>query len=81
MSEPLLEVRGLCKQFAVADGAPIEVLRGIDLEIGAGERVAIVGPPGWENRRYSTSSAPWTARPAVKCDFAVATYSIENPTS
>lgn len=48
MSEraPLLEVRDLWKEFRVADGPPIQVLRGIDLEVRAGERVAIVGPSG-----------------------------------
>ena len=38
-SAPAISVRGLQKQF---DGKPI--LRGVDLEIGAGRRLGIVGP-------------------------------------
>ncbi len=42
---PALECRGLRKQFA--EGAVVlEVLKGIDLVVRAGERVAIVGPSG-----------------------------------
>ena len=47
MATPLVEVKGLIKRFAeleVSD-AP-DVLRGIDLEILAGESIAIVGPSG-----------------------------------
>ncbi|MEZ5564429.1 MAG: lipoprotein-releasing ABC transporter ATP-binding protein LolD [Gammaproteobacteria bacterium] len=40
-----LECRALCKQF-VEGPAVVNVLRGIDLGIAAGERVAIVGPSG-----------------------------------
>ena len=36
-------VRGLGKSF---DGGLVEALRGVDLEIGAGERVAVMGPTG-----------------------------------
>ncbi|MBI2368818.1 MAG: ABC transporter ATP-binding protein [Deltaproteobacteria bacterium] len=41
----LIEVRDLRKAFRQADQI-IEVLRGIDLEVGPGERVAIVGASG-----------------------------------
>ncbi|MEO8443388.1 MAG: ABC transporter ATP-binding protein [Gammaproteobacteria bacterium] len=46
MSEsPALECRGLSKEFA--EGANVlKVLRSVDLSIGAGERIAIVGPSG-----------------------------------
>ncbi len=40
-----LECRALCKQF-VEGPAAVTVLKGIDLAIAAGERVAIVGPSG-----------------------------------
>ncbi len=45
MSEPLIRVEGLCKSFATGDGE-IQVLRDLDLEVGEGERVAIVGQSG-----------------------------------
>ncbi len=40
MSRPEIEVRGLHKSFGAN-----EVLRGIDLEIGQGEVVCVIGPP------------------------------------
>ena len=45
MSEPLLRVTGLHKSFAMGEES-IEVLRGIDLDIASGERLAIVGSSG-----------------------------------
>jgi ABC-type lipoprotein export system ATPase subunit len=43
--EPLLRVRGARKVFD-RDGERLEVLRGIDLDVRAGEFVAITGPSG-----------------------------------
>jgi lipoprotein-releasing system ATP-binding protein len=42
---PLIEVKGLAKRFATADGE-LEVLRGVDFRLDAGDRVAIVGQSG-----------------------------------
>jgi lipoprotein-releasing system ATP-binding protein len=42
----LLEGRGLRKVFASGDGQPLEVLRGIDVDLRHGEVVAIVGASG-----------------------------------
>ena len=50
--EPLLQIRGLCKTYLMAPEAgareprQVEVLRGLDLDIGAGELVALTGPSG-----------------------------------
>ena len=41
----IIEVRGLTRIF-MSGGRPLEVLRGIDLNIGAREFVAVVGPSG-----------------------------------
>lgn len=41
----MISVQGLCKRF-VTDEGTVEVLRGLDLDIGAGERIAIVGASG-----------------------------------
>ena len=45
MTNPLIRAQGLKKRFD-QDGRTLEVLRGIDLTINAGERVSIVGPSG-----------------------------------
>jgi ABC-type lipoprotein export system ATPase subunit len=43
MSSPLLEARGLVKSY---DEGRVEALRGVDVQIDAGEYVAISGPSG-----------------------------------
>jgi lipoprotein-releasing system ATP-binding protein len=45
MAEALLVARALCKAYPTPAG-PVEVLRGLDLEVAAGERVAITGASG-----------------------------------
>ena len=42
---PLVQVEGLCKRFGEGEGA-IDVLRGVDLVLEEGDRVAIVGQSG-----------------------------------
>jgi lipoprotein-releasing system ATP-binding protein len=41
-----LEVRGLRKSYRVGAGTPLTVLRDLDLEVDAGEMVAVVGASG-----------------------------------
>jgi lipoprotein-releasing system ATP-binding protein len=45
MSDPLVAVQNVTKTFE-HEGRSLEVLKGIDLEIGSGEMVTIVGPSG-----------------------------------
>jgi lipoprotein-releasing system ATP-binding protein len=42
----LLEARGIRKVYAGGDGQPLEVLRGLDVEVRRGELIAIVGASG-----------------------------------
>jgi ABC-type lipoprotein export system ATPase subunit len=46
MATPVVEIRGLAKVYAEGTPAEVVALRGVDLAIGRGEFVAIVGPSG-----------------------------------
>nr|MBA2291048.1 ATP-binding cassette domain-containing protein [Gemmatimonadales bacterium] len=43
---PILEARALRRHFVGGDGTPFTVLDGTDLQVAAGEFVAIVGASG-----------------------------------
>jgi lipoprotein-releasing system ATP-binding protein len=45
-NSPPLEARGLRKHFLAGDGSELRILRGVDLTVGPGEVVAIVGASG-----------------------------------
>ena len=42
----LLEGRGIRKVYAGGDGQPLEILRGVDLDVHRGELIAVVGASG-----------------------------------
>lgn len=42
----LLEARGIRKVYAGGDGRPLEVLRGVDIDVHRGELIAVVGASG-----------------------------------
>lgn len=45
MNEPVLQLAGVRRTYATKAG-PLEVLKGVDLEVRAGEIVALIGPSG-----------------------------------
>ncbi len=45
-TEPLLVLQGIRKGYPSAGGSPVSVLRGVDLQLHPGERLAIIGPSG-----------------------------------
>jgi len=45
MSEPVLAIRGLERRYKTGAG-PLTVLRGVDLDVAAGEVVGLIGPSG-----------------------------------
>ena len=46
MNTPFLSMRQVVKRYPMPDAPPVEVLRRVDLDVAAGESVAIVGPSG-----------------------------------
>jgi putative ABC transport system ATP-binding protein len=43
---PLVELRGVTRHVALPDGSTLRILRGVDLQVAAGEHVAVVGRSG-----------------------------------
>ena len=41
-----VSARGVWKRYIGGDGTPLEILRGVDLEVGPGESVAVIGQSG-----------------------------------
>ncbi|HVZ30519.1 MAG TPA: ABC transporter ATP-binding protein [Asticcacaulis sp.] len=46
MSDPVLSLRNLTRDYELGDGRKLAVLRGVDLDVAAGELVGLVGPSG-----------------------------------
>ena len=46
MSAPLLSLRDVTRTFQVPDAEPLTILTGVDLDVAAGEHVAVVGRSG-----------------------------------
>lgn len=46
MSDPMLSLSGVKRTYRQADGGALEVLRGVDFTLHAGQMVALVGPSG-----------------------------------
>lgn len=46
MTGPVLKLAGVGKSYTTAGGEKLSILSGVDLELGAGESVAIIGPSG-----------------------------------
>ncbi len=46
MNSVVLSLSGLVRTYPIGDGRTLEVLKGIDLEVKAGEIVGLVGPSG-----------------------------------
>jgi putative ABC transport system ATP-binding protein len=43
---PLIELRGITKDYPMGDRGSVQAIRGVDLDISTGEFVAIMGPSG-----------------------------------
>ncbi len=46
MSNPVLSLKGLHRDYALGDGRKLAVLKGVDLDVMPGELVGLVGPSG-----------------------------------
>ena len=45
-SDAVLEVSGVTREVTLPDGETLRILRGVDLRVGAGERIAVLGRSG-----------------------------------
>lgn len=46
MSKPVLSLKGLHRDYELGDGRRLSVLKGVNLEVGEGELVGLLGPSG-----------------------------------
>jgi len=46
MSEPVLRLRGVRRDYETGAGEPLKVLKGVDLDVYPGEIVGLIGPSG-----------------------------------
>ena len=65
---PLLEVRDLCIGYRDADGVDVQLLRGVDLRLGEGEVIAVVGESGCGKSIMAKAIHGVLARPPLRID-------------
>jgi len=62
----VLCARGLRKEYGKGEGL-VRAVDGVDLDIGAGETVAVMGPSGCGKSRCCTCSEGWTGPRVERC--------------
>ncbi|MCA8990356.1 MAG: ABC transporter ATP-binding protein [Planctomycetaceae bacterium] len=79
-----LQVKGICKNFETPEG-PLEILRGVDLQMSSGDTASIVGPSGSgkstllyilglldppsSGEMLINGEAPWGRSPSQQAEF------------